>query len=167
MTEAKREALRAWRKANPEKLSALRRKERLAHPEKLEVTRTWRKANPERCRANRESWRKRNAEKKRGIDRRWRAENPAVNIPSNQRHRARKAAAGGEGITRKQWLEVVGEYGGRCAYCGRAVRLSMDHVEPLSKGGAHDISNAAPACSSCNSSKNDRQLVVWLAVRAA
>ena len=36
---------------------------------------------------------------------------------------------------------------------------------PLSLGGAHDIDNIAAACVSCNSSKCDTPLEVWLATR--
>ena len=35
-------------------------------------------------------------------------------------------------------------------------RLTMDHITPISKGGAHTASNIVPACQSCNSKKNNR-----------
>jgi len=45
-------------------------------------------------------------------------------------------------------------YGGLCYLCG-APADTIDHVKPISKGGAHIPANLRPACLSCNSSKRD------------
>jgi hypothetical protein len=37
----------------------------------------------------------------------------------------------------------------------------MDHLWPLSRGGAHEPGNVVPACHSCNASKRDRLLWEW------
>ncbi len=45
----------------------------------------------------------------------------------------------------------------KCQYCGGAapdVLLTIDHVQPQSKGGANDILNLVTACSGCNSGKS-------------
>lgn len=45
-----------------------------------------------------------------------------------------------------------------CAYCGRRIDLpkrTIDHVIPLSRGGAHHPDNLVMACGPCNSSKRD------------
>ena len=55
------------------------------------------------------------------------------------------------------------EYGGRCAYCAASGKLTMDHVVPLSKGGAHTADNIVPVCLACNMSKGAKPLLVWLA----
>lgn len=39
--------------------------------------------------------------------------------------------------------------------------LTMDHVVPISKGGKTTIDNVIPACSSCNSSKQARDIIEW------
>jgi len=54
-----------------------------------------------------------------------------------------------------------------CSYCGKwtSADVHSDHVHPKSLGGADDESNRVPACSTCNQSKNDAPLLVWLAVR--
>jgi hypothetical protein len=54
-----------------------------------------------------------------------------------------------------------------CSYCGKwtAADVHSDHVHPQSLGGADDESNRVPACSTCNQSKNDTPLLVWLARR--
>lgn len=57
-------------------------------------------------------------------------------------------------LTREQWTEIKDRFGHRCAYCGRPMdRLEMDHVQPLSKGGAHSAQNIVPACRTCNAHK--------------
>lgn len=45
--------------------------------------------------------------------------------------------------------------GDRCYYCGKKSGLTLDHFEPLAKGGAHCVSNFVFACFSCNSRKRD------------
>ncbi len=37
----------------------------------------------------------------------------------------------------------------------------MDHVVPLSKGGANAAHNSVPACTSCNTSKGNKDLRDW------
>jgi 5-methylcytosine-specific restriction endonuclease McrA len=60
-----------------------------------------------------------------------------------------------------QWLEIVAQFNGVCAYCGSPHNLTMDHVVPISKGGKTTIDNVIPACSSCNSSKQARDIIEW------
>ena len=60
--------------------------------------------------------------------------------------------------------------GDRCYYCGKKSKLTLDHFEPLAKGGAHCVSNFVFACFSCNSRKRDldpfdfmaSNVAVWL-----
>ena len=67
--------------------------------------------------------------------------------------------------THQQWKETVIYFGGECAYCGRTMkkgeRLTKDHLEPVSDGGATTQDNIVPACSSCNSSKGAREWRQW------
>jgi len=48
-----------------------------------------------------------------------------------------------------------------CAYCGLDGDMQIEHVVPISKGGAHDIGNIIPACMSCNFSKRSKPMVEW------
>ncbi|MER5501330.1 HNH endonuclease [Streptomyces sp. NPDC002561] len=54
-----------------------------------------------------------------------------------------------------------------CAYCdapfGQMVVAEVDHVRPLAKGGIHAWHNLTPACRTCNQSKGDMDVEVWLA----
>ena len=47
-------------------------------------------------------------------------------------------------------------YGGAGYLCGAPDADTLDHVKPISKGGAHIPANLRPACLSCNSSKRDK-----------
>jgi len=50
-----------------------------------------------------------------------------------------------------------------CAYCGQwEEKLTIDHIVPKSKGGAHfSRNNLAPSCFSCNSSKSNLDVWAW------
>jgi 5-methylcytosine-specific restriction endonuclease McrA len=46
-----------------------------------------------------------------------------------------------------------------CQYCGDtlpAKHLTLDHVQPLSKGGGHNWENVVTACSPCNNRKGNK-----------
>lgn len=61
-------------------------------------------------------------------------------------------------ITVREWLALCEKYG-KCLCCGRSdVKLTLDHVKPLSIGGANLISNAQPLCVSCNSRKGTKYI---------
>jgi 5-methylcytosine-specific restriction endonuclease McrA len=83
-------------------------------------------------------------------------------------YRARKAGAAADG-TNPTWRTVAERDGMNCTYCGvltvekhgdRRLWPTMDHVIPLSKGGAHSMDNAVLACWSCNTSKGNREVPV-------
>ncbi len=50
---------------------------------------------------------------------------------------------------------------GACFYCGAEKCGGVDHVVPLSRGGAHELANLVGACASCNSSKGAKLLSEW------
>jgi len=73
-------------------------------------------------------------------------------------------AIGRRDMSRTRWARkvLIVKHGGRCYLCGEAVELgdeaspryaTLDHVIPLSKGGADNISNLALACRKCNQDK--------------
>lgn len=80
--------------------------------------------------------------------------------PDKKRHlencrRARKAGNGGT-HTLEERQAKFSTCGNVCYYCGRAGRLTVDHMIPLKRGGTNDIANIVPACRSCNSRKHTR-----------
>ena len=50
-----------------------------------------------------------------------------------------------------------------CCYCGATSRLHMDHLIARSRGGPDSADNVVWSCISCNSSKGNRDVLVWLA----
>lgn len=88
----------------------------------------------------------------------WRARNRAAYNAKEHRYRAHKRGNGGT-YTAQQWTELIERYGHQCLKCLRRepeIKLTVDHVIPVSLGGSNDISNIQPLCLSCNTSKRNR-----------
>lgn len=51
-----------------------------------------------------------------------------------------------------------------CAYCNNDMtdNIHIDHIIPLSKNGSNEVDNLILCCSTCNLSKNNKDLDVWL-----
>ncbi|MDP4007115.1 MAG: HNH endonuclease [bacterium] len=59
----------------------------------------------------------------------------------------------------EEWQELKRKHNYACALCGRKepdIKLTADHITPLSRGGANWISNIQPLCKGCNSRKGGR-----------
>lgn len=80
-----------------------------------------------------------------------------------QRHKTRKRNLP-DTFTHTDWERAGQYFGGCCAYCGQQKKLSMEHYIPLSDPNCPGTVpfNILPACHSCNSSKQDTPLEMWL-----
>ena len=70
----------------------------------------------------------------------------------------------GSGIAEEQWLEMMNFFNWKCAYSGKKLTKktrSIDHIEPLNKGGENEIWNCIPMNRSLNSSKQDKDMLEW------
>lgn len=59
-------------------------------------------------------------------------------------------------FTAQEWAHLKAFYHYRCLCCGKQepeIKLTPDHVIPLSKGGLNFISNIQPLCLTCNVKK--------------
>ena len=61
-----------------------------------------------------------------------------------------------------QWAAIQTAWGG-CAYCQADDQpLQRDCVLPIAHGGRYTLANIVPACPSCNSSKCESEVGLWL-----
>lgn len=148
---------------------------------RISETKAWQKANWKRTLSYKAKWRAKNPEHQKALEDRWLA------VPENKKRKTATIAAWvkanpdlvrlkarlyqhrrrtGDRVSRLEWLALIEEYDGTCAYSGtqwaserclgRTDKLTIDHVIPLSRGGPNTINNIVPACQSCNSKKGDK-----------
>jgi 5-methylcytosine-specific restriction endonuclease McrA len=100
----------------------------------------WRTANPEQVHAQARRWATRNREKMRFYVR--------------HRRYLQKSSIGSHTLV--EWHDLKQSYAFKCPSCLRSepvIKLTEDHIIPLSQGGTNDIQNIQPLCRSCNSRK--------------
>lgn len=171
------ETARKWQRANPEKVRGYVAKWSAANPD---WERKWVAANPDKVAAKykryyesdkglefRRRWQAENADKIKAAGDRWRKANPDKVRQRTQTQRFKRRGAETLLVTPSDWRRMCQRYRGECHYCGNVRPLTQDHIIPLARGGRHAIGNIVPACLPCNSSKNARLIVEWLAVKRA
>lgn len=171
---------RATKRLDPEYRAAdnAKNRERLrakyaADPEVArEYHRAWRAENRDKVRAavNKYYYKDHESTKARARDRyavrpengrkssaRYRAANPVKIAGSNAARQAAKLNATVDGPVDYAAIYAAHD---NCYLCGRTLvnPVHMDHVIPLSRGGAHSIGNLLPAHNRCNLRKHDKLL---------
>lgn len=56
-------------------------------------------------------------------------------------------------LSKSERQQIHNKCNGHCAYCGCELDykdMQVDHMIPISRGGADELSNMLPACRSCN-----------------
>lgn len=135
-----------WRKANPEKARR--------------AVADWHKAHPEKRKEHRAAWRANHAEQVKKSKAEWHKRDPDRGAMYQQRRRAKKAENGGS-FTTAEWQALKAQYSFQCLRCRRRepeIKLTMDHVVPVTRGGSNDISNIQPLCQKCNLSKGTQMI---------
>lgn len=84
------------------------------------------------------------------------ARNPGPFLDRAQKRRAAQSSVTAEAVNRHiVWLRAQG----RCGICCESVdfiEMHLDHIVPISRGGAHRYDNVQPAHAFCNLSKGAR-----------
>lgn len=77
-----------------------------------------------------------------------------------KRRRARKHKNGGS-HTIDEWETLKAQYNWTCPACESSepeIKLTEDHIIPLSKGGSDNIENIQPLCMKCNIAKKTKSI---------
>ena len=164
--EKSREQWKKWYAANKEHRRAYSQARRKADPLKVrgESTR-WEKEHPTYRAEYQRKRRAENPELYNAKARLWRSRHPEAVRSNNGKVRASRRGAGGHGISEREMQQFLADSLGLCMYCSQPCKVTLDHIDPLSRGGLHELSNGAPSCFHCNASKNDTPLLAWLAKR--
>jgi len=120
----------------------------------------WRSKNRVKLNDRSREYTRSHKEQRRETVRRYAAKNAAriKMLAAIRRGPLRRKGAASPGDVAK----IMGRANGRCVYCGKESKLSLDHVIPLTRGGDHKKRNLIPACKSCNSKKCNRPVEDWL-----
>lgn len=131
-----------YRDQYPERIREAQRKHYEINKESiLKYHREFRKKYPERHKEHVRKWDEKNKERRKVI-----TMNRIARIKNSKGQ-----------FTNEQWRDLKDQCGHTCLKCGAkepGVRLSIDHVIPISKGGSNSIVNIQPLCLPCNQSKN-------------
>jgi len=169
--ERQHEISKKYRDSNKEKVKEAQSKHRLANQEKIkerkkkyqeenkdklkEYYKNYRAENREKVHIASRSWHLANAEKVYERQRKYRKENPDNGIVNSNNLRARKLGVSGK-ITENEWKLLKEKFAYTCPCCGEKepfIKLTIDHIVPMSLGGCNTIDNLQCLCGSCNSSK--------------
>lgn len=147
------EYLKQYAAKNADKVKAGRKRYYLANKKKHQETgRLWKLKNPEKAKAMYERYANAHRAQARHRKHKRRAEQRMATVGDSRL------------ITQMtgQWLSSKET---RCFYCDTPLygkKMHIDHIEPLSRGGAHAIENLCAACPSCNLSKKDKTFEEWM-----
>ena len=117
--------------------------------------------NREKILKQKKDWREKNKEKVKFWRKRYLLNHPEYKQWKKRKRRAREKNAEGN-FTYKDWLKKKEEFNFQCAFCKESepkIKLTIDHIIPLSKNGTNYISNIQPLCFTCNIKKNNKILL--------
>jgi 5-methylcytosine-specific restriction endonuclease McrA len=149
---------REWRANNKDRVRELNQQHYEANREERKAYhRQYRQENPEYFREKQQEFREQNPTYSRDYNREWARANPDKRAEKDNKRRAFKMGKSGS-FSSREWAELKRRYNYTCLRCGRyepEIKLTADHIVPISKGGAGTIENIQPLCKSCNSAKYD------------
>jgi 5-methylcytosine-specific restriction endonuclease McrA len=104
----------------------------------------------------------------RDYSQRWRTANlehvRAYNAEKSRLRRGLKGNPNGGSYTPDDINSIRERQDCRCAACGRGdIKLEVDHILAITKGGTNDPANIQLLCGSCNKSKHNHDFWEWMA----
>lgn len=111
-------------------------------------------------------WMRTHPEEMKAIRKRWYDKNPHKRQEYNTVRRSLQlgAVVGDESQMVQFRIDAVASKETRCVYCSIPLwgkKIHVDHIIPLTRGGAHSVENLCVACPKCNLSKGSRLLSEW------
>lgn len=155
----KRVAAKKYYAENREKVAAQGRAYRQAHSEKIAQANKvkWQKTMAHQ-KAKSKAYYEANKESIKARVSEWQKQNPDLVRYRYVRRRGRIKASGVYLVSNTEMTRL---YSSPCVYCGAKGNIQADHIIPLARGGRHSIGNLAPACETCNKSKQVRTVMEW------
>jgi 5-methylcytosine-specific restriction endonuclease McrA len=152
---------RAWRAKNKQRVQELNREFYEANrAERLEYHRQYRQTHKEYFKEQMQIFRQKNPEYNARQMREWSRAHPDEIKAKDHARRAFKMGKP-QSFTAAEWKALKERYNYTCLRCGRQepeIKLTADHVVPISKDGAGTIDNIQPLCKSCNTAKHDNTI---------
>ena len=138
---------------------------RIANFEKERLRKNvWNQAHPEKARIRSKNWQKNNPDKRKIIARRYNDKHPEIGRYATRRRRFLKKGIEGFHLF-GEWETLKAQYNWTCPCCKKSepkIKLTEDHIIPISKGGSDNIENIQPLCLICNSKKGNRVIIKFI-----
>lgn len=137
----------------------------------IKLNKSWKKLQrvlntdyAKRQRLSMKKWAENNIDLVKDNRKKWRIDNLDYVLFKNKQRMTKLRTLGN--IKYNEWVALVEKHNHTCVYCGisedelkvkwggkQFIKLTMDHIIPISKGGLNVIENIQPLCISCNTRK--------------
>lgn len=127
-----------------------------ASAEKKAYDKIYQEENKDKIQARTKAYQARTSEQRNITVRAWAKKNPEKRRAISNAYKHRRRAIEKAGSTTAELREWEASVKKDCYWCGKKKlkKYHVDHYQPLSKGGAHTVSNLVIACPRCNLTKS-------------
>lgn len=153
-----------YRRANKAAIAEKDRRNHLANRvARLDQMRVYREQNKEHIAECNRSYGEKNKEKRRAYYKRWSKNNQDIRRAHKRKRQAAKKNDKGFRNVHELW-EMYHSQDGLCAYCEVPLfgNFHVDHMQPLSRGGADNPDNYAITCPTCNLRKHSKTTIEFV-----